>query len=447
MLREDEFNEFKKTTGELNEAMVSISAILNKHGHGTIYFGLKNNGSPFPFTINDSTLRDVSRKIFEAIRPQIFPIINTETIDGIEVITVKFEGNETPYSAFGKYYIRTADEDRELSPSELRKIMIGKEYEENWENRSSNETLNDVDEQTLHKFYLSATECGRLPDIGGDKDQLLAKLGLLNGEHLTNAGRHLFSANKPIVLKMAVFATDHKTTFLDIVREEGNIFQLIDAAMNYIIRNIRWSVGLSEDGIHRTETPEVPIDALRESVINSFAHARYDGSVQHEIDIFSNRISITNPGSFANSYEPADFARRDLHSYLRNETIARTLYLCKDVETFGSGLRKIYSLCEESNVAISYIKGDTAFTFEFSRVDRNKVPSDDMINGTINDTITDLEASVLSWLKDNPHLTVAELVEKSGKSIRTVNRVIASLKNKDLVRRVGSNKTGYWKVQ
>ena len=219
------------------------------------------------------------------------------------------------------------------------------------------------------------------------------------------------------------------------------------AKIHYIIRNIRWSVGLSEDGIHRTETPEVPIDALRESVINSFAHARYDGAVQHEIDIFSNRISITNPGSFANSFEPADFAKRDLHSYLRNETIARTLYLCKDVETFGSGLRKIYSLCEESNVAISYIKGDTAFTFEFSRVDRNIVSSDDMINGTINDTITDLEASVLSWLKDNPHLTVAELVDKSGKSIRTVNRVIASLKNKDLVRRVGSNKTGYWKVQ
>ena len=63
-----------------------------------------------------------------------------------------------------------------------------------------------------------------------------------------------------------------------------------------------------------------------------------------------------------------------------------------------------------------------------------------MINGTINDTITDLEVSVLSWLKDNPHLTVADLVEKSGKSSRTVNRVIASLKNKGLVWRVGSNK-------
>ena len=50
---EDEFTEFKKTTGELNEAMVSISAILNKHGKGTVYFGIKNDGTPNPFTIND----------------------------------------------------------------------------------------------------------------------------------------------------------------------------------------------------------------------------------------------------------------------------------------------------------------------------------------------------------------------------------------------------------
>lgn len=447
MLKENEYNEFKKTTGELNEAMVSISAILNKHGHGMIYFGLKNNGTPFSFTINDSTLRDVSRKIFEAIRPQIFPIINTDIIENTEVITVEFEGNDTPYSAFGKYYIRTADEDRELSPGELRKIMIGKEYEENWGNCSSNETVEDVDEQTLRKFYLSATECGRLPNIDNDRRKILAKLGVLSGEYLTNAGKLLFSANKPIVLKLAVFATDHKTTFLDIVREEGNIFQLIDIAMSYIIRNIRWSVGLSDDGIHRTEIPEVPIDALREAVVNSFVHARYDGFVQHEIDIFSNRISITNPGTFANSFEPTDFVERDLHSYLRNEVIARTLYLCKNVETFGSGLRKIYSLCDSANVTISYINGDTEFTFEFSRVDRNIVPDDGIINGTINDTISELEAGVLSWLKDNPQLTVNDLVQKSGKSLRTINRTLASLKSKGLVRRVGSRKTGCWRVQ
>ena len=36
--KESETLEFKKTTGELKEAMVSISSILNKHGVGTLYW-------------------------------------------------------------------------------------------------------------------------------------------------------------------------------------------------------------------------------------------------------------------------------------------------------------------------------------------------------------------------------------------------------------------------
>ncbi len=92
-MREDEYTEFKKTTGELNEAMISISSILNKHHRGKIYFGLKNDGTPFGFTVTDSTVRDVSRKIFEAIRPQIIPTVMSEILDGREVIVVEFQGN------------------------------------------------------------------------------------------------------------------------------------------------------------------------------------------------------------------------------------------------------------------------------------------------------------------------------------------------------------------
>ena len=57
-----------------------------------------------------------------------------------------------------------------------------------------------------------------------------------------------------------------------------------------------------------------------------------------------------------------------------NETIARVLYLCKDVETFGSGIRKIFSLCNTEGVEIKYENADTDFTIEFSRIDRNKSP-------------------------------------------------------------------------
>ena len=37
---ETETLEFKKSTGELKEAMHSICAILNKHQHGELYFGV-----------------------------------------------------------------------------------------------------------------------------------------------------------------------------------------------------------------------------------------------------------------------------------------------------------------------------------------------------------------------------------------------------------------------
>lgn len=447
MMREDEYTEFKKTTNELNEAMISISSILNKHHRGKIYFGIKNDGSSFKFTINDSTIRDISRKIFEAIKPQIIPTISTELIDGNEVIIVEFSGYDVPYSAYGKYYIRIADEDRELTPSELRKIMIGQEYVENWENRTSDTLIKDVDDKTFEMFYRDAVQCGRMPDYGYEKVTLLSKLGLLKGDYLTNAGKFLFSSKNPIVLKMAVFATEHKETFLDIVREEGNIFQLINVAIGYIIKNMRWRVEMGNDGIHRKEIPEIPIDALREAIINSFAHARYDLPVQHEIDIFSNRIAIINPGSFANDFEPIDFVSRDIQSFLRNETIAHVLYLCNDVETFGSGIRKIYSYCDSAGVTIEYLNSDMAFTIEFSRNDRNNAQISKETNAQIGSKISDLEQIVLNCIRNNSKITNEELIKQIGKSKRTITRVIASLKSKNLITRIGSNKTGSWQVK
>ena len=49
-----------------------------------------------------------------------------------------------------------------------------------------------------------------------------------------------------------------------------------------IIKNTRRLVEMGGDGIHRKEIPEIPVDAMREAVTSSFAHARYDLRVQHE---------------------------------------------------------------------------------------------------------------------------------------------------------------------
>lgn len=125
--------------------------------------------------------------------------------------------------------------------------------------------------------------------------------------------------------------------------------------------------------------------------------------------------------------------------------IAKTLYLCKDVETFGSGIRKIYSLCTEKGVQIGYRNTDTDFSLIFYRTNRNIMPNAGTINGTIN--VTTSENDILQMLKENNNLTIAELAVRSGKSVRTINRVINNLKKKGFIERVGSNKKGFWKVK
>ena len=60
---ENEQVEFKKSTGELKEGVISMAAILNKHGSGDLYFGVKNDGTVLGQEVNDTTLRTVSQAI------------------------------------------------------------------------------------------------------------------------------------------------------------------------------------------------------------------------------------------------------------------------------------------------------------------------------------------------------------------------------------------------
>ncbi len=106
-----------------------------------------------------------------------------------------------------------------------------------------------------------------------------------------------------------------------------------------------------------------------------------------------------------------------------------------------------YSLYNVAGVEIKYENADTDFKIEFSRIDRNKSPLSGHENGRINDHLSDLEQAVLSCLRDDPGITNAELIVKTGKSQRTITRVLASLKGKELFSRTGSNKTGYWQVK
>ncbi len=104
--KETETLELKKSTSKLKEAIISIAAILNKHQRGEIYFGIKNDGSVLGQDIGEQTIRDVSKVVSDNIEPGIYLEISRAILDGKDCVRVIFQGNESPYFAYGRAYMR-----------------------------------------------------------------------------------------------------------------------------------------------------------------------------------------------------------------------------------------------------------------------------------------------------------------------------------------------------
>ena len=122
--KEGETIELKKSLASLKEGLISISAILNKHGAGELWFGIATSGKPTGLVINDKTLRDISQSIAAHIEPRIYPHIATETLNGKTCAKITFSGKERPYFAYGRAYMRVADEDRHLTAKELENLIL-----------------------------------------------------------------------------------------------------------------------------------------------------------------------------------------------------------------------------------------------------------------------------------------------------------------------------------
>ena len=79
---ETEYVEHKRSTSELREGMESVASILNKHGHGTLYFGVRpSDGEVVGQDVSEKTLRDVSQAFTNRIEPRVYPTVERLVTD------------------------------------------------------------------------------------------------------------------------------------------------------------------------------------------------------------------------------------------------------------------------------------------------------------------------------------------------------------------------------
>ena len=49
-------------------------------------------------------------------------------------------------------------------------------------------------------------------------------------------------------------------------------------------------------------------------------------------------------------------------------------------------------------------------------------------------------------MRDNPNITIQQIMVKTALSEPGVKKNLKRLKEKEIIKRIGSNKTGYWEV-
>jgi ATP-dependent DNA helicase RecG len=276
-------------------------------------------------------------------------------------------GKENEKLAFGRPYIRVADEDRQMSAAEYERFVLQKNAgRDTWDSEPTNKTVDDVSADTLKEYLEQANQVGRIDFVYTDPKETLYKLGVTDGEVISNAARALLIGFPLLEVQMAVFATKNKLTFLDIRRGRGNIRELIDTAVQYVGEKMNWRVVINGSP-QRTEIPEVPVDAIREAITNSYCHRDYRSAQNNEVAIYSDRIEIYNPGRFPDGLTPEDFIEGKGRSEKRNPNLAQLLYYSKDIESFGTGLQRIAEACAEADVRVEFENGKSGFTVVFHR--------------------------------------------------------------------------------
>jgi len=436
-MKESETLELKKSTSELKEAIISIVSILNKHQKGELYFGVKNDGTAVGQMVTENTVREISKTISDNIEPKIFPKIDEIVLDGKRCVHVEFIGEHVPYYAFGRAYIRVGDEDKKVSSQELERLIL-KKNKIMWEEEISEKTLKDVNEETLRDFVERANVAKRIDFRFTNVKSVLNKLGLLKGGKLLKAAEVLFCDDNLLEVQAAVFAGKDKLTFLDIRQFKGNIFQLLQQAESYIKEHLNWRAELKERV--RKEIPEIPIRAITEALVNSLCHRDYTNRKGNEIAIFKDRVEIYNPGLFPEGYAPKDFIKGTERSILRNPLIAHTLYLSKDIERWGSGLKRIYDAGVEEGVNVKFQELKSGFLVVFGR--RFGV----MVGERFGDGSEKSSEKILALIRENKLISAREMAEIIGISQRAVEKQLAILKDKKIIKRLGGAKGGHWEI-
>ncbi len=481
--------ELKKSTGELKDGMHSACAFLNSDG-GWLIFGvapksLKIVGQE----VTDKTQQEIAQAL-SGLEPAVdmhVEYVDVPEYPGHKVIAMHFDGwvwGERPHTFHGCPYYKV-ESTTKVMPHDMydERIRAHEPKAYAWENMTGEGvTLADMDEGKIRNGIRRGIDGGRIPEIALTEPirDILAKWKLLKNGIPTNGAVLLFSKNideyPNFRLRMARFVGTDKNMFRDNQRAEGNFFELLQAGIDFCFKHLSLSGRITSKSLEREEQLEVPIDALREALINALCHRWWE---QHNLTIslaiYDDRIEIASPGQFPRQITPENI-KQPHESFPHNLNVAEALFRMTYLENWGSGAKRIIDACRTQNVEDPTWSDHGGFiTVTFKRPTKQSLSTpekeintpesrDSSPKSTTEIGISAIESAIEKMLRStdfanssteqkiigllqiDPSLTLDKLFPLLNMSRKGVQKAIERLKENGKLSREGSTKAGKWIV-
>lgn len=183
------------------------------------------------------------------------------------------------------------------------------------------------------------------------------------------------------------------------------------------------------------------------------------GSEVH-IDMYDDKLEITSPGGMFDGKRIQEVDILHVPSLRRNPVISDIFHRLKFMERRGSGIKRILKEYEQGNSPLFYSDqqyfivtlknknyGEMHEVVENSGIEkRHKERIGIGSEKTSEKSSEKTSEKILEIISENKNISIAEMAGKIGISSRAVEKQISKLKNKDILRRVGADKGGYWEI-
>lgn len=245
------------------------------------------------------------------------------------------------------------------------------------------------------------------------------------------------------------FKGTDRIVFLDKREYAGALYEQIEEATQFVLRNIRF--GAEIIGMLRHEDYELPLTAIREAIINATIHRSYLQNSCVQVAIYDDRLEVSSPGAL--------FGDLTLEKALAGSTAVRNTRIAKAFEemdlyeSWGTGLRRIQDSCKDYGLpAPEFLEIGDMFRVNIFRAPASQPASEANVkqvvnrNGLAGDPSL-LEREVLNLLAQNPRYSRKELAEKMGVSESSIYRRLTALKSAGRIEYVGTNRSGEWVIK